>query len=368
MHKTSASPLAWVYFGLIVYASLYPFSGWRDQGVEPWLFLAAPLPKYWTVFDVVANVLGYMPLGFLMALTALRAGRGHLALKWTVPGVLGLSFVLSLVLESLQVYLPDRVPSNLDLMLNTVGATLGAGSAWGLERLGLLQRWSRFRASWFVEDARGALVLLALWPLALLFPSVVPFGLGQVLERLEDALAGALADSPFLEWLPLREVELQPMLPAGEWLSVLLGLLIPCLLGYCIIQLKTKRVWFLGWMMASGLAATALSTALSFGPEHAWAWLSTPAQAALVSAVILSLALLWVPHKACAALAVLALGVELSLINQTPIGPYFEQTLFFWEQGKFIRFHGLAQWLGWLWPFATLAYVLSLLWGKDAKN
>ena len=67
MHKTSAWPLALVYAGLIVYASLYPFAHWRDQGMAIGLFLTAPLPHYWTGFDVVSNVLGYMPLGFLLA-------------------------------------------------------------------------------------------------------------------------------------------------------------------------------------------------------------------------------------------------------------------------------------------------------------
>lgn len=364
MHKTSAWPLALVYVGLIVYASLYPFAHWRDQGVDFWWFLSAPLPKYWTGFDVVSNVLGYMPLGFLLTLSALRSGRERFAVRWAILAAL----LLSLAMESLQVYLPDRVPSNLDLLLNVAGGTLGAGSAWSLERLGFLQRWSRFRAQWFVEEARGGLVLLALWPLALLFPAVVPFGLGQVLERLEVALAQALADSPFLEWLPLRDLELQPMLPAVQWLCVLLGLLIPCLLGYCIIRTQAKRVWFLGWVVVLGMTTTALSSALSFGPQHAWVWLTAPVKAALISALLLSCALIWAPRRASAALAVLALGVDLSLINQTSMGPYFEQTLFSWEQGQFIRFHGLAQWLGWLWPFATLVYVLSLLWGRASKN
>ncbi len=364
MHKTSAWPLALVYVGLIVYASLYPFAHWRDQGVDFWWFLSAPLPKYWTGFDVVSNLLGYMPLGFFLALSAMRTGRGRYALAIAVS----MALLLSLVLESLQVYLPGRVPSNLDLLLNVAGGAFGAGSAWSLERLGFLQRWSRFRAQWFVEDARGGLVLLALWPLALLFPAVVPFGLGQVLERLEVALAAALADSPFLEWLPLRDLELQPMLPAVQWLCVLLGVLIPCLLGFCIIRTKARRAWFLGWVVVFGMGTTALSSALSFGPQHAWVWLSVTVKAALLSAIVLSAALIWTPRRASAALALLALGVDLSLINQTPVGPYFEQTLFSWEQGQFIRFHGLAQWLGWLWPFATLVYVLSLLWGKEAKN
>ncbi len=364
VHKTSAWPLALVYVGLIVYASLYPFAHWRNQGVDFWWFLGAPLPKYWTGFDVVSNLLGYMPLGFFLALSALRTGRTRSAL----PVALLASFVLSLAMETLQVYLPGRVPSNLDLLLNVAGGVFGAGSAWSLERLGFLQRWSRFRAQWFVEDARGGLVLLALWPVALLFPAVVPFGLGQVLERLVVALAAALVDSPFLQWLPLRDLELQPMLPAVAWLCVLLGLLIPCLLGYCIIRSKAKRAWFLGWVALFGIGATVLSSALSFGPQHAWIWLSAPVKAALLSALLLSVALMWVPRRASAALAVLALGVDLSLINQTPIGPYFEQTLLPWEQGQFIRFHGLAQWLGWLWPFAALVYVLSSLWGKEAKN
>jgi len=58
----------------------------------------------------------------------------------------------------------------------------------------------------------------------------------------------------------------------------------------------------------------------------------------------------------------------LSLLNQAPESAYFSQTLHAWEQGRFIRFHGLAQWLGWSWPYATLVYVLSLIWQRDAKN
>jgi VanZ family protein len=362
-HKTSAWPLAAVYVGLIVYASLYPFVGWRDQGVPAWLFLIAPLPKYWTAFDVVSNVLGYMPLGFFLTLGALRTAH----LRWAVWLAVPVATVLSMTMETLQIYLPTRVPSNLDLALNIVGGALGALSGWGLEKLGVLQRWNRFRADWFVSDTRGALVLLALWPVALLFPTAIPFGLGQVMERLESSLADWLADSPFLEWLPVRDIELQPLLPVSEWLCVLLGLVIPGLLGYCIIRQAGKRLWFLIWMAALGVGVSGLSAALSFGPEHAWIWLNESVRGALTVALVMLALLLTAPPRAAAALAVLALGVDLSLINQTSTDPYFEQTLFMWEQGQFIRFHGLAQWLGWLWPFAALLYVLNRVWGKEPQ-
>ena len=54
----------------------------------------------------------------------------------------------------------------------------------------------------------------------------------------------------------------------------------------------------------------------------------------------------------------MALPVQLALLNDAPASAYFAQTLQVWEQGRFIRFYGLGQWLGWLWPYATLVYVL----------
>ncbi|HYF43858.1 MAG TPA: VanZ family protein [Ramlibacter sp.] len=368
-HKTSAWPLALAYAALIVYASLYPFSGWRDQGIEPWAFLSSPWPRYWTGFDLTANTLGYAPLGFLLALAVLRrsregrpaAGNGRaIAVATAAAGA------LAMAMEALQTYLPVRVPSNVDLALNALGAMAGAIVAGALELAGAIDRWSRFRLRWFVAEARGALVLLALWPFALLFPASVPLGLGQVFERLETALAEWLLDTPFLEWLPVRDVELQPLVPGAELVCVALGALVPCLLGYSIIQSIARRAAFAGIIVSVGVAATALSAALSWGPGHAWAWLSLPVRLGLAVGLVLALGLLPLPRRGCAALALLALVVHLSLLNQAPASAYFTDTLSSWEQGRFIRFHGLAQWLGWLWPYATLAYVLVRLSRSEA--
>jgi VanZ family protein len=366
--KTSAWPLAQAYAVLIVYASLYPFTGWRDQGIAPWAFLASRWPKYWTAFDLVANVAGYAPLGVLLALAVLRrrdavAGTG-------VPRAIGIATlagaVLSLALEGIQSYLPERVPSNLDAGLNTLGAALGACIAGALEQVGAVDHWSRFRLRWFVDEARGALVLLALWPFALLFPAAVPLGLGQVVERLEAALADWLADTPFLGWLPVRDVELQPLVPGAELVCVALGALAPCLLAYSVMRAVRHRALAALVLIALGIGVTALSAALSWGPAHAWAWLSLPVRVGLVAGFALSLLLLPLPRLGCAAVLLLALALHLSLLNQAPASAYFAHTLQAWEQGRFIRFHGLAQWLGWLWPYGVLAYVVVRLSTRDA--
>jgi len=364
MHKSAAWPLALLYAGLVVYASLYPFADWRDQGIAPWEFLGAPLPRYWTGFDLAVNVAGYAPLGSLLALSALRTGRFRHAI---LAPVLAAS-LLALAMEMLQSYLPARIPSREDWLLNSSGAAVGAMATIFLAKLGAIDRWSRIRARWFVPQSRGGLVLLALWPVALLFPPAVPFGLGQVLERLEEALGAQLVDTPFLDWLPMRETDLQPLVPGAEMVCVMLGLLIPCLLGFCVVRTRTRRALFVVMVLGAGVAATALSAALSWGPVHAWAWLGLPVQVGMVLALSLSLLLTLVPWRASAALLLLSLGMYLSLLNQAPESAYFAQTLHAWEQGRFIRFHGLAQWLGWLWPYATLVYVLSLIWQRDTKN
>jgi len=223
MHKTAATPLTFLYAALVVYASLYPFADWRDQGIAPWAFLFAPPPRYWTGLDVAVNMAGYMPLGGLLVLGALRRGHARFALLISCA----LACVLSLGMEMAQGFLTARVPSREDWLLNTAGALTGAAATLLLERWGAIERWSALRRHWFVADARGGLVLLATWPAALLFPPAVPFGLGQVVQRLEAQAWDWLDGTPVAQWLPLEAAGLQPLSPAAELLCVILGLLIP---------------------------------------------------------------------------------------------------------------------------------------------
>jgi len=274
--------------------------------------------------------------------------------------------LLSLSMEFLQIYLPRRVPSNLDLVLNAGGTLLGALVALLLERLGALARWSAFRTHWLGEDGGGAMVLLALWPWALLFPAAVPFGLGQVLERLEQGLLDLLEGTPFLMWLPLRESALTPLSPVTEMLCVMLGLWVPCLLAYCVMRHMGRRAILAGSAVVIGIGVSALSAALSWGPAHAWEWVDLPVRMGVWGGLGLAMVAMPLPRRACAALLLLVLVLQLSILNQAPTSAYFSETLQAWEQGRFIRFYGLGQWLGWLWPYATLVYVLLRLARRDA--
>jgi VanZ family protein len=355
--QTSARPLAWLYAALIVYASLYPFGPWRNQEIMPWAFIWAPRTPYWSTFDVVTNLLGYAPLGFWLTLASLRLGQ----LRGAFWRSLLLGATLSLCMESLQSYLPMRVPSMADWLLNITGSGWGASMALALERRGVLLRYSAMRKRWFVAQTHGALPLLATWPLALLFPLSIPLGLGHVQEKVEGFLASVLAETPWLKWMPVREVEALPLMPATYTLCVALGLVLPVLLAYSVMPERRMRLYALWILQLAGFLVTSLSGALTYGPLLTWAWLTPESLLGLVMGLFLGLATVWLSVRTCLVLLLVLACVFLALVNQAPANSYFDHNLKGWEQGRFIRFNGLAQWLGWLWPYALVADVMRRL-------
>jgi hypothetical protein len=139
----------------------------------------------------------------------------------------------------------------------------------------------------------------------------------------------------------------------------MLGLLIPCLLGFSIIRHQHQRLLAVVVVVVVGVAATALSAALSFGPRHAWVWLQLPTWLGLALGVVVACIMSVLSARACLACLLCVLVLNLAILNQAPASAYFAQMLQTWEQGRFIRFHGVAQWLGWLWPFAVLGVALA---------
>ena len=82
--RSVAWPLSGVAIALVAYATLYPLSGWHwpDPQVFSWV-----LPKlgHEAATDLAGNILGYVPLGFILCLAHLRVARGAL-----LAGLLGL--------------------------------------------------------------------------------------------------------------------------------------------------------------------------------------------------------------------------------------------------------------------------------------
>lgn len=362
--RSSAAPLALVYAALLLYASLYPFSGWRwPPGPSLGALLVLPWPPWRDPFDVWSNVLGYVPLGALLYVAQVRGGRA--AWRAALLAVMAAS-ALSYLTEVVQQFLPRRVPSRVDWALNSAGAAAGVALAALLQALGLLQRWQATRERWFLRDSAGALSLLALWPIGLLFPTPVPLGVGHVARQLRGSITAWLAELPGTGGLASMLEEpspawVQPLPPLSDGLVQLLGVLAPCLVAFSVAHRGWRRAALVLGLPILGVLATTLSTALSFGPANALAWVTPQTLPALALGTLLAAPCALLGPRAAAGLGLAVLLALVVLVSQAPVDPYFAHSLQSWEQGRFIRFHGLALWIGWLWPYAAMVWLLGRL-------
>jgi VanZ family protein len=367
--ESSALVLALVFAGLVVYASLYPFSGWFWPAGQPLsALLVPPWPHYHVGFDDWSNFVGYMPLGALVYASALRQGRGPL-----VAGLIAcaLPSALSWVMEFTQHFLPARYPSLMDWVLNSLGAGAGLSLAIAVHAGGAGVRWSTLRERWFVPHSGASLALLLLWPVGFLYPSTVPFGQGISWERLQEGAYDLLSDHPLAPWFDWLWASLGEnsgaMSKAAEGLAVALGLLGPCLLAFAIARRGWRRAAIVPVAVVVGLAANTLSAALNFGPVHALGWVTSTVPIGLAFGAAAAFACVFAGPRAAAALGLVALSVQLALVAAAPSDPYYADSLQAWEQGRFIHFHGLAQWVGWLWPFAAGAVLFRRLARSDTR-
>jgi len=332
--------LAGVYTLLVLYGSLHPFSGWRDTGVDPLAFLAAGWPRYFTVFDIVANGLAYVPLGFLWA--TVFTPRLPAAVVFVLAALTG--GFLSFGVEVAQNFLPSRVPSNLDLVCNTGGGLLGAlaGLRWGRHLLdgGRLHAWRARRFLGGTDGDRG-LVLLALWLLTQLNPETFLFGNGNLRSLLGLPAAFAFEAGQYFE--------MEMAIVAAHTLAV----------GLIAGRLARHRPALLA-CAAIGAALLVKSFALLvlMQGSHGLGWLTPGAGAGLLLGMALWIGALKLGPSQRQALAALALMFATALANLMPDNPYLKESLRVWQQGHFLNFNGLTRLVSSLWPFLALSWLM----------
>jgi len=89
--------------------------------------------------DIVVNILGFMPFGFLIAFWREQVNGSR---RWS--SLLLAVFVgalISLVIEVTQAFIPARDSNMVDLMCNTGGTVIGVGLLEFIEFVGLLGGW-----------------------------------------------------------------------------------------------------------------------------------------------------------------------------------------------------------------------------------
>ena len=347
-----------VYAFLLLYSGLAPWSGWRDLGLNPFAYLAAPIPAHVTNFDLAFNVLAYLPFGALLVLALHPAARGLQAVLITAL----IGFLLAGFIEAAQSYLPTRISSNLDLLTNTGGALLGAlltaPLASSLIDRGRLAQW---RLRWFERDASVLLLVVALWPAAQIFPEAMLFGNGDIRDSMDpsDSALGDVLAAVDVAVFGAANVFGVAEFVLAEAFVVAAAILAVGLAFASTMQPRAPRVkLLLALLVAAGLART-LANAVEFGPERALAWLTPGAYGGIALGVLSLLTASAGPRVWSARLALLATLALIIAVNLVPDNPFYIDAIRTWRQGALLNFNQLAQWLSLLWPYA-LAFVLLL--------
>jgi VanZ family protein len=224
---------------LIAYGSLYPWHFvWSRNTHGAWGALLATWPSHVDRFvlrDITINVLLYIPLGLAAFLAA--AHRHSRLVAGTSALLLGAA--LSTSMEIIQIYVPGRISSLLDIETNIAGTLVGISAALVLQTRieALLLRPRRL--------ARSAALLLGAWAVFQFYPFFPALSQAKLRHSLASLASGRLSlDGVWAD--------------AAEWFAAALAL--------GAVTVRMRWWWLAGALMA--LAARMLIATRDVTPDE----------------------------------------------------------------------------------------------------
>ncbi|SMC63763.1 VanZ family protein [Polynucleobacter kasalickyi] len=319
---------------LIIFASLTPFN-FHLFTLNPFAWIAAPLPKYIPLFDVEVNVLGYLPLGFLTVFALFPRW-----VKWPAF-IFSLLFgiILSASLESAQTYLSTRVANLTDLYANALGTFIGALLAITIHPVWLSEQLTtRFRITLKGKN-QGIFLLLAIFPIAQIFPQNVWLGMG-------DFNLAFLRISPY--WSTLLNNTTQEVIIAA--LAVIsTSAFLMC--GTSMQFPKIKVVFSI--IFVGGVLKIAMSQ-LQYGSFDIKHWISIANLAGVIIGFIGAIVIRNCSRVTQWVVALVGFILLLILVNILPQNPYYLSQLQLLPQGRLTHFNGLLESITMIWPLLAI--------------
>lgn len=169
----------WLTVALIVYGSLYPFE-FAQPAPGAWLRFVRPGAWDVSLPDVLSNVGLFVPCGLFAALAWPRVLTGAAYCLAAIAGVL----VFAAIVQGVQSFVPQRVPSLLDALWNVGGGVLGMLLTLAVRDLSIPR---------FGHRLQLPVLLLGLWFVA----ELAPFVPSLDVDRLKDALRPLLIERRF---------------------------------------------------------------------------------------------------------------------------------------------------------------------------
>lgn len=329
---------------MLAAGSLYPFTGWRSNGLPPWAFLSSGWPRYWTWPDLIVNVAAYLPLGALLTLAASRSLVRPIAVALGIAGCLA----LSLAVEMTQHYLPSRIPSQFDLACNLAGGVGGALAAavFGARLTLIEDRFGAFLSR--VPQPAYGLALIGAWLLSQLSADAVFVTTGDLRRVLGTPAAAQLS------W----PITFETVAVAAH--MVAFGLIVNRLFGQHRPAIPANVL-----CLSIAAAAASIAHALWLSPAQAFDWLTRSTVHGLVIGSVSLLLGLLLPPRPLKLLAIAALAIGCVAINLVPEIPYRSAARAPWQLGPYLNVNGLTRWLGLVWPLFAAIWLLAGPWHRS---
>lgn len=343
--------LAWMlavaYLLVIVYASLQPFQGWRSPPEEILHFLFAPWPRYTTLQDIVVNFAAYVPLGLLLSVVfGARLGPAHGAVTATLAAAL-----TSLAMEAAQMFLPARIASNVDLLANGLGASVGAMAAPLLAPTRVLGgRIHAARRRLFLEGmpADAGLVIVGLWLITQFHPTAQLFGAGAIRATLD--LPPYSTHTPWLAF-------------TGEAVVVLFSLLGVGLMLSAFTRDGKRRMLVIGTAIGAALGFKILNAVALVQASAPVAWLTPGVLLGLCAGWLLLWGAARFPRTVQLTAAAACIVAATVAINFAPDNPYHSVPPRLLAKGAshYLSFSGIVRALSELWPLLAISFLVYAL-------
>jgi len=348
--------LAALYGLALVYASLQPFAPWISPapGTPFWPFAAWPLRS--THFDLIANMVAYIPLGLFVALMPHRAPPADRACV-----AFAASATLAFMLETSQMFLPPRDANLLDFLANTAGGVAGGALGSTLVRAhGLRETLSDARSRVFLEGRLGdvGIALLVIWLAAQLNPGISFFAV-----TFDPAPAQAAPATVF----GMGGDRAGVLIEAAQSALQLVGV------GLFVALLLRDRRYVSGailLLLGSALVSKGIAAALILKPAALETWLRPGVAIGIAAGALVLLPAVYLrrPAQVAACATALLASLLLPFLSSDLFSADAPLTLFNWRYGHLLNFNGLTHSVLLAWPIAAALWLFALAgrpeWGR----
>jgi VanZ family protein len=357
--------LAALYGLAIVYASLEPFHPWLAPAPNTPFFLFGATASHWIRYDALLNVLAYLPFGFFVALV-----RGGVSPARRIRYSVVIGAAMSFAMESLQMYIPPRVASPMDLAANVVGATVGGVLATMLAG-NESARASVYRARMrlFLPGHLGdvGLALMLLWLVAQTNPGIPLFAVTFGGDAVPAGGVMPASPPPQDDASTIAHENAGAIVQAAGTGFQVLGVGL-----FAALLLRRRR--HIGTIVVALILAALLlkgfAAALLLKPAIWQTWQRPGMLIGIaVGIVVLRLAIA-LPRPAQVALCAIALLSSLGapLLSPETMSTRAPLAIFDWHYGQLLNYNGLTRAALLVWPLLTAIWLFALAgrpgWGK----